>query len=82
MVGPSLDDDARRVSSRRLRYGFVVLVAASGGLVAHQSGATLAGVGVAAAAGFAIGFVLMRFLSRWFREFVPDRADRDRFRRP
>jgi len=82
MVGPSLDDDARRDASRKLRYGFVALVAASGGLVAYQSGATLAGVGVATVAGLLIGVVLMKFLSRWFQQFAPDRADRERFRRP
>jgi len=82
MVGPSLDDDERRIASRRLRIGFVLLVAVSGALVAYQTGASLAGVGVAAAASLALGGVLVYFLVRWFREFAPDTGGRNRSRRP
>ena len=64
MVGPSLTDDDRRRVSRRLRLGFVVLVAISGGLVAIQVGAGLPGIVVASVAGGGLGLALVWYLVR------------------
>jgi len=75
MVGPSITDDDRRRVSRRLRVGFVVLVAMSGGLVAIQAGADLPGIAVASVAGGALGLSLIWYLVR----IAPwDVADGDR----
>ncbi|MGM0592045.1 MAG: hypothetical protein ACQETI_10545 [Halobacteriota archaeon] len=71
MVGPSLDEDERRLANTRLKAGFVVLVGGSAGLIAIQGGATLVDVAVVTLAGLVIGLLLMLFLSRVGRDFTP-----------
>ncbi|ERH13295.1 MAG: hypothetical protein J07HB67_02333 [halophilic archaeon J07HB67] len=63
MVGPSISETERDTARRRMKIGFVVVVAVSGGLVAFQSGATPtqalgATVGGAVVGGGLLWFVL------------------------
>ncbi|MFB6079401.1 MAG: hypothetical protein ABEJ81_00115 [Haloferacaceae archaeon] len=69
MVGPSLSDEERDAASLRLKAGFVLLVAASGGLVALQAGGSLAELGVAVGAALLLGIALVLFLQRLAGEF-------------
>ena len=80
MVGPSLTDEERDVASRRLKLGFVGLVAASGGLIAVQAGGSLPTVAAGFVAGAVIGTALLWFVLRWWGEFLPS-PDRGRDRR-
>jgi len=64
MVGPSVSDDERRTLSARLRVGFVLLVGASGGLVALQAGAGPVAILLGAAGGTVVGLALVVYLSR------------------
>jgi hypothetical protein len=73
VVGPSLSDPERDTANRRLKVGFVALVAVSGGLVAVRAGAPLAGILAAAAAAGLLGLVLLWFTARWSREFRQQR---------
>lgn len=68
MVGPSTTDEERTSLRRRLLGAFVLLIAASGGLVAIQNGATVTQAGIAAAGGLAIGLLLGWFLLSLGRE--------------
>jgi hypothetical protein len=64
MVGPSTTSAGRHTARRRLKVGFVCLVAASGGLVALAGGAALPLVaGATVGAGFA-GLALLAYLVR------------------
>ena len=62
MVGPSLTEADRAVASRRLRYGFVVLVGGSGGLAALAAGATVVQTLGAVLAGLLVGGALLAYL--------------------
>ena len=62
MVGPSLSEADRAVASRRLRYGFVVLVGCSGGLVALAADATAVQTLGAVLAGLFVGGALLAYL--------------------
>jgi hypothetical protein len=62
VVGPSHTEEERVLANRRLEAGFVVLVAASGGLVALTAGGSPAGVAVGVAAGLVVGVLLLAFL--------------------
>ncbi|WP_251343363.1 hypothetical protein [Haloplanus halophilus] len=73
MVGPSLSDDERRVASRRLELGFVALVGVSGGLVALAADATAVQGLLAVAAGFLVGWLLLRYLVSVGREWRASR---------
>ena len=82
MVGPSLTDEERDVASRRLKLGFISLVAVSGALTAVQGGGSPPVVAAGFVGGALLGAVLLWFLLRWWAEFLPtsDRA-RNRGRR-
>ncbi|RLM57331.1 hypothetical protein DVK02_06030 [Halobellus sp. Atlit-31R] len=77
MVGPSMTDDERDVASRRLKIGFVGLVAVSGALTAMQAGGSIVIVAAGFVGGLALGALLLWFLIRWWAEFLP-RPDRGR----
>ena len=80
MVGPSLTDAERDLASRRLKLGFVGLVAVSGGLTALWAGGSLPIVAAGLASGAALGAILLWFVLRWWAEFLPS-AERARGRR-
>ena len=80
MVGPSLTDEDRDVASRRLKLGFVALVAASGALTALWAGGSLPTIAAGFIGGVALGTVLLWFVLRWWAEFLPS-AERARGRR-
>lgn len=73
MVGPSLSDDERKRANTRLRLGFVLLVGASGGLIAFQSGASLPQIAVGVGGGLAVGLALLYLLLRWSAELFQHR---------
>ncbi len=77
MVGPSLTDEERDVASRRLKFGFVGLVGASGALTALQAGGSLPLVAAGFVGGSGLGVVLLWFVLRWWAEFLPS-PDRGR----
>ena len=68
MVGPSLTEEDRRVASRRLKAGFVLLVGASAGLVSYQAGASLREGAIVVGAALAVGAALLWFVIRLLRE--------------
>jgi lysozyme family protein len=68
MVGPSTTADERRTLRRRLLAGIALLVAASGGLVALQAGASLAEAAVATLLGLVVGLGVIWFLNRLGKE--------------
>jgi len=71
MVGPSLTEADRAVASRRLRYGFVILVGCSGGLAALAAGATVVQTLGAVLAGLLVGGSLLAYfgyVGRQWRE--------------
>jgi len=72
MVGPSMTDAERDVASRRLKIGFVALVAVSGGLIAIQAGGSLPIVAAGVVGGLVLGAALLWFLLRWWAEFLPN----------
>ncbi|ESP89066.1 hypothetical protein [Candidatus Halobonum tyrrellensis] len=76
MVGPSLTDDERDSANRRLQVGFVLLVGASGGLVALGADATPVQLAAGVAAGLVLGVGLLWFVLRTFREVQPARGPR------
>ena len=82
MVGPSLTDEERDAASRRLKLGFISLVAVSGALTAVQGGGPLPVVVAGFVGGAILGTLLLWFLLRWWAEILPssDRA-RNRGRR-
>lgn len=63
MVGP-MSDEERRVGSRRLYAGFVVLVGASAGLMALSGGASVVEVAGVTVGGLALGAGLLWYLLR------------------
>lgn len=71
MVGPSHTEEERDVAGLRLKIGFVLLVAASGGLVALWAGGSGAQVGIAVGAALVLGLALVAFLKRLAAEFYP-----------
>ncbi|MBB6645549.1 hypothetical protein [Halobellus ruber] len=79
MVGPSLTDEERDLASRRLKLGFVGLVAASGALTAVWAGGSLPFVAAGFVGGAVLGTVLLWFVLRWWAEFLPS-AERARNR--
>lgn len=68
MVGSSISEDDRTTFSRRFRVGFVLLVAASGGLVTLQADPTPMQFGAAVVAGLVVGLALLGFLLRSARQ--------------
>ena len=79
MVGPSLTDEERDIASRRLKLGFVSLVAASGALTALWAGGSLPLIAAGSVGGALLGAVLLWFVLRWWAEFLPS-AERARNR--
>jgi hypothetical protein len=80
MVGPSLTDEERDAANMRLKVGFVLLVAASGGMVALQAGGSLVQLVGGIAGGTAVGLVLLWFMLRWGRQFRASGRSRGRSR--
>lgn len=78
MVGPSLSDEERDAANLRLKVGFVLLVTASGGLVALQAGGTPVQLLGGVTGGLAVGLALLWFLVRWGREFRASGRGRSR----
>ena len=78
MVGPSISEDDRRVASRRLKAGFVLLVGASAALVSYQAGASLTQAAVAVVAALVVGVALLWFVLRLLREMQPPDPNRRR----
>jgi ammonia channel protein AmtB len=68
VVGPSFTPEERDVANLRLKAGFVLLVAASAGLVAVQAEASLAQLVGALAVGLLVGLALLAFMIRWGRQ--------------
>ena len=64
MVGSSLTDDEKETANTRLKIGFVLLVAASMGLMALQADPTPLQLLVAVAAGIIVGVGLLWFVLR------------------
>jgi len=62
MVGPSLTPEAYATEMTRLRVGFVVLVGASGGLIALSAGADLLVAGGVSLVALALGAFLVWYL--------------------
>jgi hypothetical protein len=79
VVGPSLTDEERDIASRRLKLGFVSLVAVSGALTALWAGGSVPLVVAGFAGGALLGSVLLWFVLRWWAEFLPS-AERARNR--
>jgi hypothetical protein len=69
MVGPSITDAERDAAGLWLKVGIVLLVAASGGLVAFQADGSSVQIGVATGAALLIGLLLVAFLQRLAGEF-------------
>jgi hypothetical protein len=67
MVGPSLTDEERHAANGRLRFGFVLLVGVSAGLVALQVDPTPAQIVGAVVAGLVVGWALLYWLTRSLR---------------
>ena len=67
MVGPSMSDEDRETGMRRIQYTFVLMVAASGALVALQAEASLAVIAVAAVGGAIAGALLWWYLVSAFQ---------------
>jgi lysozyme family protein len=64
MVGASLTDDERSTANTRLKIGFVLLVAASMGLMALQVDPTPLQLAAVVAAGLLVGVGLLWFVLR------------------
>jgi lysozyme family protein len=64
MVGSSLTDDEKETANTRLKVGFVVLVAASMGLMALQVDPTPLQLAVVIAVGLVVGVGLLWFVLR------------------
>ncbi|WP_257297917.1 hypothetical protein [Haloarchaeobius sp. FL176] len=78
MVGPSMTDEDRENGMQRIRYTFVVMVAASGALVALQAEASLAVVAAAAAGGGLVGALLWWYLVSTFQSAQQETESRSR----
>jgi len=69
MVGPGIPEEERLAANRRLKAGFVGLVAASAGLMALRIDPTVGQLAGAVAAGGVVGVVLLWFVLRTLEEF-------------
>ena len=69
MVGSSLTDDEMMVANRRLKIGFVLLVAGSMALMSLRIDPTPVQLAAAFGIGLGVGFVLLWFVLRNLREF-------------
>lgn len=78
MVGPSFTEEDRRVASRRLKAGFVLLVGVSAGLVSYRAGASLAEGAIVVGASLAVGAALLWFVVRLLRQMQPPDPRRPR----
>lgn len=78
MVGPSMTDEERALGMRRIQVVFVLMVAASGALVALQAGAGLAVVGLAGVGGGVAGAVLWWYLVSAFQSARRETESRSR----
>ena len=72
MVGPSFGDDERDRTARLLKVGFVLLVAASGALVALQAGGDRAVVAATFLGSLVVGAALTWFVARNLARIQPD----------
>ncbi|UIO98609.1 hypothetical protein Hbl1158_08560 [Halobaculum sp. CBA1158] len=73
MVGPSITEEERDATNRRLMVGMVLLVGVSGGLVSLQVDPTPAQVAGAVGVSLLVGVALTWFVVRSLREFSPKR---------
>ncbi|MFB6301402.1 MAG: hypothetical protein ABEH78_00860 [Haloferacaceae archaeon] len=69
MVGPSTTEAERNEAGLRLKVAFVLLVGASGGLVALQADGSTVQLGVAVGGGLLLGLALVTFLQRLAGQF-------------
>ena len=69
MVGP-MSDAEREAGNRKIKAGFLLLVAVSPPLIALQWGATPMQLAVALAVGVVLGLALVWYLSRLAKEFT------------
>lgn len=69
MVGSSLTDDEKSVANKRLKIGFVLLVAASMALMSLRIDPTPLQLAAAFGIGLGVGVVLLWFVLRNLREF-------------
>lgn len=73
MVEPSITDDDRAAATARFKFGFVLFVGASGGLVSLQADPTLPQLAVVVAGSLVVGWLLMVYVVRMLRQFEPGR---------
>ena len=69
MVGSSLTDDEKTVATKRLKIGFVLLVAGSMALMSLRIDPTPIQLAAAFGIGLGVGVVLLWFVLRNLREF-------------
>jgi len=69
MVGSSLTDDEKTVATKRLKIGFVLLVAGSMALMSLRIDPTPIQLAAAFGIGLGVGGVLLWFVLRNLREF-------------
>jgi membrane protein YdbS with pleckstrin-like domain len=69
MVGSSITEDEKTVANRRLKIGFVLLVATSTTLMSLRIDPTPIQLAAAFGAGIAVGVVLLWFVLHNLREF-------------
>ena len=69
MVGSSLTDDEKSIANKRLKIGFVLLVAGSMALMSLRIDPTPIQLAAAFGIGLGVGIVLLWFVLRNLREF-------------
>ncbi|WP_138007230.1 hypothetical protein [Halalkalirubrum salinum] len=69
MVGPSITAEERDIANRRLKYGFVLLVAVSAVLMSLQIDPTIEQVAAVFVGGLIFGAVLLWFVLRNLQKF-------------
>ncbi len=69
MVGPSITAEEREIANRRLKYGFVLLIAASAVLMSLQIDPTIEQVAAVFVGGLIFGTVLLWFVLRNLEKF-------------
>ncbi|MCL9817891.1 hypothetical protein [Natronocalculus amylovorans] len=69
MVGPSITEEERNIANKRLKIGFILLVAFSAVLMALQVDPTLQQLAVIFIGGVVFGAVLLWFVLRNMRTF-------------
>ena len=69
MVGSSITDDEKSLANRRLKVGFVLLVAGSTTLMSLHIDPTLVQLAAAFVVGLGVGVVLLWFVLHNLREF-------------